>query len=246
MKPTVERAVTDRLAASLALTLGLLATPTVAGDRALIEYLGYSADGRYFAFEEFGIQDGSGFPFATIYVVDLPADKWVPGTPYRVLLEDDGADVEDARDAALEQAEVKLDALEIDDAAYAIAVNGDGEPNANEGHELSFGDPGYGLDEVMTERTLALETFPLASDEDCESFMGEKALGFALSLDGDEFYRDKGKLPKSRGCTMGYKIYAIVKPAEWSLAASGSLVVISSYPFGFEGPDRRFLVVPLN
>jgi predicted secreted protein len=226
--------------------LCLLATPAVAGDRALIDYLGYSDDGRYFAFEEYGSQDGSGFPFSTIYVVDLLADKWVAGTPYRVVLEDDGADVEDAREAALDKAEPKLDQFGIGSAAYAIAVNGDGEPNANEGHELTFGDPGYGLAEVMPERTLTLETFPLESDEDCESYMGEDPLGFALSLDGDEFYRDEGKLPKSRGCTMGYKIYAVVKPAEWSLAASGMLVVVSTYPFGFEGPDRRFLVVPLD
>ena len=51
----------------------------LAGDRALIDLIGYSEDGRIFAFEEFGIQDGSGFPYSNIYVVDLPADKWAYG-----------------------------------------------------------------------------------------------------------------------------------------------------------------------
>ncbi len=37
------------------------AVPTLAGDRALIDVIGYSDDLRYLAFEEFGVQDGSGF-----------------------------------------------------------------------------------------------------------------------------------------------------------------------------------------
>ena len=234
-----------RLAASGAL-VALMAAPAVAGDRALIDYLGYSEDGRYFAFEEFGIQDGSGFPYSTIYVVDLPADKWVEGSPYRVRLDTEDAELSDARDQVAELAEPTLDELDVYGAAFPLFVSADGDPRSNTGHEASFGDPGYGLDKVMTERKLTLETFPLASTDDCEGLSGEPALGFALSLDGNEIYRDAGTLPQSRGCAMGYKIHAIVKPAEWSLAAGGTLAVIGSYPFGFEGPDRRFLVVPLD
>lgn len=228
-----------------AAAFAIIAAPALAGDRALIDYLGYSEDGRYFAFEEFGNQDGSGFPYSSIYIIDLPSDAWVTGTPVRVVLEDEEADVEDARDAAFDQAEAKLDDLEIGTAAFPLAVNADGDPRANQGHELVFGDPGYGLGEVMNERVLELETFPLESPEDCELYTGEQPLGFALSLDGEEIYRDTGTLPASRGCTMGYKIHAVLRPAEWSLAGSGTLAVIATYPFGFEGPDRRFLVVPL-
>lgn len=226
--------------------LMMASAPALAGDRALIDYFGYSPDGRYFAFEEFGVQDGSGFPYTTIYLIDLSADAWVAGSPYRVVLEDEESDVDDAREAAYEQAEAKLDEIEISEAAFALAVNGDGEPNADIGHELTFAQPGYGLSESLEPRRLSLQTFPLDSPEDCEGFIGEKAVGFALTLDGEEIYRDAGPLPKSRGCTMGYKIYAVVRPPEWSLASGGTLAVISSYPFGFEGPDRRFLVVPLG
>ena len=59
-----------------------------AADRAII---GFSADGRYFAFEEFGIQDGSGFAYANIFVLDLEDDKWVEGSPVRVQKREDAS-----------------------------------------------------------------------------------------------------------------------------------------------------------
>lgn len=245
MRPNAVTAGMGPRGASLAAFAWLcVASPVLAGDRALIDYLGYSDDGRYFSFEEFGVQDGSGFPYSNIYVVDLPADKWVAGTPYHVLLDNEEADVADARNAAIEQAEAKLDELEIDVAAQAIAHNGDGE--TGDGHELSFGRPGYGLEPPQDVVSLTLETFDAASPLDCSTFMGEEAKGFALHLDGEEVHRDGGTLPRSRGCTMDYRIYAVVQPAEWSGADGGMLAVISTYPFGFEGPDRRFLVVPLG
>src|SRR5690349_20466243 len=125
MTRDADQAVSVRPAASLIALLALAATPAIAGDRALIDYLEYSNDGRYFAFEEFGVQDGSGFPYSNIYIIDLPADSWVSGSPYRARIDDDGADVEDARDMAFDQAEDKLDALGISVAAHVIAVNGD-------------------------------------------------------------------------------------------------------------------------
>lgn len=240
MRRHADKAGLGRLAAS-GLFLAI-AGPALGGDRALIDYIGYSEDGRYFAFEEFGVQDGSGFPYATIYVVDLPADAWAGNSPYRVLLESEDADVEEAREAAFEQAEPQLDELEIGVAAFEIAHTADGE--GGDGHRLAYGTPGYGLDQPQDEHTLELETFPAASPEDCEVYIGEEALGFALFLDGEEIVRDQGDLPRSRGCPLDYRIHAVVRLPEWE-GPGGDLAVIASYPFGFEGPDRRFLVVPL-
>jgi predicted secreted protein len=48
----------------------LLAVPAAhAGDYAYRDILGFSSDGKSFAFEEYGVQDGSGFPYANIFVV---------------------------------------------------------------------------------------------------------------------------------------------------------------------------------
>jgi predicted secreted protein len=233
-----------RLAASAAFC-ALLASPVLAGDRALIDLLGYSEDGRYFAFEEFGIQDGSGFPYSTIYIVDLPADKWVAGSPFRVRSDSEDADLSDVRDEAHEQAAPKLEELEIYEAAFPLFVNADGDPRTNAGDEAVFGDPGFGLGEVMSQRTLTLAVTPATPGADC-AVIDNEVFGFSLSLDGAEVYADPATLPQSRGCAMGYKIYAVVRPAEWTTAPTGELAIISTYPFGFEGPDRRFLVVPLD
>ena len=45
-----------------------------AGDFAKREIHGFSVDGGLFAFEEYGVQDGSGFPYSNIYVIDTATD----------------------------------------------------------------------------------------------------------------------------------------------------------------------------
>lgn len=47
------------------------------------QVLGFSKDGRYFAFEEFGLTDAVGSPYSSVYVIDTSDDSWVKGTPLR-------------------------------------------------------------------------------------------------------------------------------------------------------------------
>ena len=64
------------------------AGPAAAGDAAELGILGFSADGGVFAFEEYGIQDGSGFPYSSIFIIDTAKDAFIPGTPIRVRIDD--------------------------------------------------------------------------------------------------------------------------------------------------------------
>lgn len=244
MKPNAELVDMARRAASIKFAAALLVTPALAGDRALIELIGYSDDARYFAFEEFGVQDGSGFPYSNIYVLDLPADKWVKGSPVRARLDGEAADLAQARKSARQQAQSILTTLDVTTPAEFVALNADGE-TAGDARVLEFGMPGYGLAPPQNVRTLALETFPADSAEPCESYLGEKALGFALSLDGVELHRDQ-KLPQSRGCPLEYKVFGVVRQADWVGTDAGAVAIVAVYPFGFEGPDRRFIAVPLG
>lgn len=235
-----------RAAASLFGFLILLAAPALAGDRALAEFLGFSGDAKYFAFEEYGYQDGSGFAYANIYVIDLEADRWVSGTPVRVRAEDENATLADIRIKARTEAGPTLLKIDITTPADIAVLIGDGEPDAD-AKTLAFGRPGYAAGVVLDERQLSLETFPASSAEDCEGFFGTAPLGFELTLSGGDapvtLHRDEGQLPQSRGCPLDYRLYAVILPGDYAPQDRG-VAMVSVYPGGFEGPDRRFLAVP--
>ena len=247
MRRHVVPAALVRLAASLAATIAL-AVPAFAGDRAMIDFLGYSDDGHYFVFEEFGTQDGSGFPYSNIYVLDLAQDKWASGSPVRVQLEDEMATEGTARAEAAKQAAPILSELGISGQVDLIAINADGE--LGDGSYITFGQPGYFPNNVQGAYTLTLSSFSAESPADCEGLIGEKAKGIILTLSGGadgehEIYRDKTVLPESRGCPSVYRIYAIVAPP-FSTPPAWHVAIIATYPFGFEGPDRRFIAFPLG
>lgn len=238
----MRRNVATRVTVLLAASLGL-ALPALAGDRALFQPIGFSADGRYFAFEEYGVQDGSGFPYSNTYILDLPADKWVNGTPVRMTHHDETVGIAALRRLAAEDVAERLDGLGIDQPGAIIALNGEGEPDAA-AYGLRFGRPGYGLDAVQEGHLLELTVFDLQPGADC-AIIDDQTKGFALSLDGVELSRDTGQLPRSRGCAMDYRLYAVVRPADFTGVPGSGVAIVASYPFGFEGPDRRFLAVPL-
>lgn len=250
MKPNADRAgmarrVWRRVSLAVA-ALALMAAPAVAGDRALIDLLGFSSDSRYLAFEEFGIQDGSGFPYANIYLIDLSTDKWAGGSPFRTLLQVEDGTVAAARIAARQQAATALYQLDITQPLLVAAMIADGE--GGDGQSLVFGRPGYMPGEVRSQHKLTLKMFPADTPEPCEENFGEKAKGFSLTLsegkDATLIHKDEGPLPASRGCVTTYRIYAVVLPVDAEVAMGAA--IISVYPHGFEGPDRRFIAVPLT
>jgi predicted secreted protein len=243
MKRHVAMPVLVRRVASLGLASLLITAPALAGDRALFDPIGYSEDGRYFAFEEFGIQDGSGFPYSNIYVIDIVEDVWVPGTPHRVRFDTETAALSAARRDALKAATPDLVEFGIDVPAQILALNGDGDPE-RDGKSLAFGAPGYALSPVIEPRTLNLDTFATTSPLTCADWFAAEPLGFALTLDGTELYRD-GALPESRGCPLDYRIHAVALPMD-TVELDAAVAIISVYPGGFEGPDRRFVAVPLG
>lgn len=247
MRLCVVKAASVRLAASLGF-LALAAAPALAGDAANFAPLGFSADGRYFGYEEFGVQDGSGFPYSNIFILDVAADKWAGGSPFRVTLEAESPTLSGVRTAAMAKAAKAFTDLGISEPAIIEALNGDGE-TGHDGSSLVFGARGFGMDPPPNPVTLRIESFAATSTVPCvESFGFEPPVGFALTLDTGkaktELHRDQ-TIPASRGCTVAYRPYAIVAPVNWSWTEKTPVAIISVFSRGFEGPDRRFIAVPV-
>ena len=246
MQPNAALAATARLAASGLVLLGLT-LPAMAGDRALIDYVGFSPDFRYFAFEEFGIQDGSGFAYSNLYVVDLETDSWVVGTPVRQQAESEETRLEDIRAAVTDEASSHIESFSIDVPVEIAALIGDGVPDTDAA-SLNFGAPGYWPGAVSGDYTLMLSTFDTAATSPCAEWFGVAPKGYELSITDSGttrlIHRD-GNLPRSRGCPTDYRIHSVVMPFQGA-TLSNAVAIISVYPGGFEGPDRRFLAVPLG
>ncbi|KKB07983.1 hypothetical protein VE26_15410 [Devosia chinhatensis] len=228
------------------LLLCLGAISALAGDRALINYLGYSTDLRHFAFEEFGIQDGSGFAYANVYVIDLRTDSWVAGTPIRMRSDDQAVTLATIRAQAMTKAGAVLADLDIGVPVEIAALLGDGVPDAD-GKSLVFGAPAYQPGSVSGRHELSLSAFPAEAANPCMDWFAAAPLGFELTLSEDgtarRVHRDAA-LPAARGCPQDYRLHSVVMPFG-GLALEHAVAIVSSYPGGFEGPDRRFLAVPL-
>ncbi|HTJ56813.1 MAG TPA: DUF2259 domain-containing protein [Devosiaceae bacterium] len=235
-----------RLLEVLAVCAALLCSvlPAMAGDRAIFAPLGYSADSRYFAFEEFGAGEG-GLPYSSVYVLDLSSGDLVKGAPFQARAAVDLSDVSLAsiRGEAARAAAATLKQLGIENPAEYRVLLGDGV-SASDGKSLNWSTPdccmpGTTQGEVST---LSLATFAMPKTPQCANSIGKPSLGFALSLSGREIYRDKS-LPKSRGCTVDYRLYAVLAPYQ---GKGGLVAIVAYYPYGFHGADRRFLAVPLG
>jgi len=236
-----------RLVLLAALFLGL-SSVAIAADRSEFQLIGYSPDSKYFAFEEFGVQDGSGFAYSSVFVIDVINDKWVAGGPFRFRTEDENVKLFEARSNAIAMAAEALLELNIQQPARLIALNGDGEA-PQPGLGLQFHLPGYtGIDAMWGDYELSLETFDLPPSKNCEGFAEDGSKGFALFLEASSqkslVYKDK-KLPKSRNCPIAYRITGVVIPFE-ERSLEHAIALISVWSYGFEGPDRRFIAIPLH
>jgi len=227
------------------------AAPVSAGDFSQPAIIGYSEDLRYFAFEEYGIEDASGFPYSNIYFVDLKNNSLVPGAAVHIRLDTEADPLPGklvrARLLAREKGREWLDKLKIDWPAEMLAYNGDGVPEL-EGLSLRFGTTGYN-GAVIGDYRLSLEMINTGTVLECEKWAISKPQGFVLTIvDYDfqksEIYRDK-TLPKSRNCPLYYKISGVFAPFQAS-DISDAVALISVYSSGWEGEDRRFIVVPIG
>ena len=229
----------------IALTV-LLSTISFAGDTAQRQVIGFSPDGVWFAFEEYGESDGSGAPYANIYVINVDEDKWAKGTPVRINFGEQLAPISQARQAAMKQARPILDKLAITEPGNLLASTPVTEISANP-RRIDFY-RNKNLKKPANKLSYVLKEIDFPENKTCKSF-GIEEKGFSLSLTKGgspltQIYKDKS-VPASRHCPMQYAISDVIEfnPAS---GPTRHIVLIHMYSMGFEGPDSRFLAVPVT
>lgn len=245
-----------------ALTMALLsmaaACPALASDAAESVVTGFSADGRYFAFEQFGTQDGSGFPYSDIFIVDLESNNWVEGTPVRTLIEDETATLGTARAKSAAQASSVIERLKIKEPGLVLASTPATEVQENRTtltFDLYYRHVG-GAVPLATSDLWATRVELQMSFKDitpvpvhCADF-GEPVKALTITLKdlktgASRVVHEDKAIPKSRGCPSSYDFDKAVIPAQFG-GPPQIVALVGVYQFGFEGQDRRYIAIPIG
>jgi predicted secreted protein len=251
-----------RVGTAILLALALVAKPAAAGDGAALNMIGFSADGRYFAFEQYGEQDGSGTLYSIITTLEVASDRLVKGSPTTVTM--------DADDPKLgkEPRKVQLDRIRAKAAAEAailfkqlgIVRAGNVVASARRSRSVLMLDAedvkaarhaavsnlSLPADSFGPDAQLVLRDFDIALPRCKHLVAGEHPSGFGLTLERKSrptihLHRDQ-TIPSARGCPDRYGLAdAMALPLP---DGSAALAVLIQYFYqGLEGPDRRFLAV---
>lgn len=239
MRPAALQALTTAALAA-ALAIGAGDGPAAAADAAKRSIIGFSGDGAYFAFEEYGVQDGSGFPYSNVYVIDNGADEWVPGSPYRALLQQNFAKLDAARAQSRNAASETLVRLGIGRQGKTV-LSDPAEKLDAAARFLAFTVPDEGTAKGLGTVRLRVSEHRLARS----GCAFPDLRGFTLQLEDADgmplriLHEDK-EIPPSRGCPRGYGLSdVIVFPRDGR--GPVLIVVVSVYRYGFEGFDRRYI-----
>lgn len=213
-----------------------------AGDAAELNVLGFSADGKVFAFEEFGVQDGSGFPYANRFYIDTVTDQFLPDTPVRVMLEDESKNVQVARDDARARGEkLTKDADLAANRGHLAGFNAVTEISADP-HTMTV-NPRPVFPPIDPRIEFSLEEIDLGEIERCPGIGPVKGFKLSRTVDGKtEVLQEDKDVPQSRGCPTGYRIGGV----QTFFAPDGKMsfaVLVTVIRHGFEGPDHRWIAV---
>lgn len=222
----------------------IIATPSLssAGDFAKREILGFSIDGQLFAFEEYGVQDGSGFPYSTIYIVNTATDAWTAGSPFRSRLEDETKSIFEAREEALILAGTVMKSFES--RGNIVATNRATELSIDTKRIVA--NPRLVVPAIDDQIEFRLEEILFSGQQICEAFGTTK--GFRVlkigTHDGDEtiILHEDASIPESRNCPLRYDFADLITYYPNGESPKFA-VLIRMQTVGFEGPDGRYLAI---
>jgi len=199
-----------------------------AGDAATFASLGQSPEGRYFAFAQFGEQDGSGYPYAEIYIVDVKQNAFVPGGVIKKLWRQDAEPLPSGLHVLLEL-RVQTDSLfkAYDIQAYCQPEEIVASTNSERVHAQWTQDDGRQVNVLLEQK----------SRGEIGAYSSSAAFQLELAKAGDALIRI-GAIKRFRKHVIRYDLDRVLRLHE----NVGIIVVIRMTAMGFEGPDIRYMV----
>jgi predicted secreted protein len=235
--------------------LCLSAIVAEAADGAQSRAIGYSPDARHFAFEQYGIEDGSGSAYADIFVLDTETNTWVKNTPVRVLGEEGEADIAATRAKALAKAAPTLELLNLA-GAFDTLVHMPFTEIIAERRKVRFAryyasTADTGAYDAMGSYELQVSDTAVPTPANCPDPDDFKVVGMTLSIRNVKTGTVKTlakdtAIPKSRSCPTAYDLEAVFAPTAQGLNRDPLVALIGVYSRGFEGSDRRFIAIPFE
>ncbi len=230
-----------------ALLTGMTATAS-AGDIANMQPVGFSADGKVFAFQEFGMKDGK-VPYSDTYFIDTETGANLEGTPFHLELTDKDADLSKARRQNLTAARKQMDQYDLLTNPGLIAAFNPptelGSPMKTIRYTALANDgPPRGA------YTLRLGDAPVPTPDACKG-VSNHVVGFSLQLIEKEgapnrqvVHEDK-TIPADRGCPVEYRMGGalVYQPESGNPVHIALILALSAAP---DGRDGRWIAIPVH
>lgn len=236
----------------LCLSAVLIPARAHAAFAAQMDVLGFSKDGRWFVFEEYGVQDGSGQPFSKIYVINVDRNSWKPGTPIIEMPRENGDNypsLASVRSKARARVAAKLGRIDVHPSNGHLMLKrtptdlgANAHPNSKHGARFrlwyNFGNA-YRL--RLQERAASAAPCGMGPTQPniFTLRVRSETTGAARTLQRDT------RLPKSRGCALGYGIASVwLWFSDTNRQGPAKIVVMLHVKAaGFEGHDIRYMAV---
>ncbi|MCA2408124.1 DUF2259 domain-containing protein [Rhizobium leguminosarum bv. viciae 248] len=183
---------------------------SLAGDIANIQPIGFSADGKVFGFQEFGIEESGNLPYSNTYFIDTEDGHYLEGTPFHTELTDKDANLSKARRQNLTAARSQMDKYDLLTNPGLIAA-------FNPPTELGSPSKTIRYTTLATDGppkapyTLSLGEMPVPTPKDCAA-IDKRVIGFSLQMIEKEgapnrqAARQATAVPAERVCSVEYRI----------------------------------------
>lgn len=216
---------------SLLLAGLFMSAGAIAGDAAMFASLGWSVDSRHYAFAQYGYHDGSGFPYANVYVIDAASNRYATGGRIDTEFKDMDKSDTDALKHVLEKARAKFRALGL---AQSVGVDAGVAPRCVQSADETSStcaliSPAHG------NLTLRMKQKSVVGEDPTSD---TTKASFSLALEGNSIrpmVLEDGKTQRVR--VLDYKIDRIFFSPDGQHLA----VIIQKREAAFEGPSLRYM-----